>query len=138
MQSGLHSHLLCELFDGMLDLCGVERDSVLSLPVFEMVKKFCLLFSSLNLMILKIGKPVLKVGKMLFLLLCRRSKQSFHLICRILSQYHLSYFFLSHQPPVQLGVWRRPYKSQYMYARRAGVANIITCYRSKAAPIFFL
>lgn len=40
----------------------------------------------------------------------------------------------SHQPPVQLGIWRRPYKGQHMYARRAGVANTITCYRSKAAP----
>lgn len=52
----------------MLDLCGIERGSVLSLSVFEMVKNFCLLFFSINPMVLKIGDSVLKVGKMLFLL----------------------------------------------------------------------
>ncbi len=63
MQSGLHSHLLCGLFDGMPDLCGVEGDSV-----FWLVKIFCLLFSSSNYENFEIGKAVLKVGKMPFLL----------------------------------------------------------------------
>ena len=70
-------HLLCELFDGMLDLCGIERGSVLSLPVFEMVKNFCLLFSSLNPMVLKIGKSVLKVGKTAFLLYTEETSEVF-------------------------------------------------------------
>ena len=61
-------HLFCELFDGMLDLCGVEGDSVFWLPVFWLVKIFCLLFSSSNYEKFKIGKAVFKVGKMPFLL----------------------------------------------------------------------
>lgn len=74
---GLHSHLLCELLDGMLDLCGIEMGAVLGLPVFEMVKNFCLLFSFLNPMVLKIGKSVLEVGKMLFLLYTEETSEVF-------------------------------------------------------------
>ena len=61
----------------MLDLCGIERGTVLGLPVFEMVKNFCLLFSSLNPMVLKIGKSVLEVGKMLFLLYTEETSEVF-------------------------------------------------------------
>ena len=34
MKLELHAHLLCELFDEMPDLCGVEENSVFGLPVF--------------------------------------------------------------------------------------------------------
>lgn len=88
-------HLFCELFNEMLDLCGIERGSVLSLPVFEMVKNFCLLFSFLNPMVLKIGKSVLKVGKMLFLLYTKETSEVFIPSVAYYSiQYHLFGFFL--------------------------------------------
>ena len=65
----LHSpHLLCELFDGMPGLCGGEGNSVFGLPVFWLVKIFCLLFSSPNQLISEVGKIALKVGKQRFLL----------------------------------------------------------------------
>ena len=52
----------------MPDLCGAEGNSVFCLPVLGLVKIFCLLFSSSNYINFKIGKAVLKVGKMPFLL----------------------------------------------------------------------
>ena len=40
-------HLLCELFDGMPDLCGVEGYFIFCLPYFALVEIFCPLFSCL-------------------------------------------------------------------------------------------
>ena len=67
----------------------------MGLPVFEMVKNFCLLFSSLNPMVLKIGKSVLEVGKMLFLLYTEETSEVFiPSVVYYSIQYHLSGFFL--------------------------------------------
>ena len=77
----------------MLDLCGIERGTVLGLPVFEMVKNFCLLFSSLNPMVLKIGKSVLEVGKMLFLLYTEETSEVFILYILLISNLIFSVSF---------------------------------------------
>ena len=44
----------------------------------------------------------------------------------------------SHQPPVQLGVWNRPYKGLYLHARRAGAASICYLLPLKSGSILFL
>ena len=62
----LHSHLLCELFRKVPDLCEVEGCSVFRLPVFQLVKIIRLLFSCSKQAIFKIGKTVWGVGKMVF------------------------------------------------------------------------
>ena len=52
---------LCELFDRILDICGVEEDTVFGLPVFGLVKIFCFFIFLSDRVILKIGKAVSKV-----------------------------------------------------------------------------
>lgn len=69
--------MLCELFDGMLDLCGVEASPHFSLPDFLLVKIFRTQFSAQNIRVLKIGKAVLEIGKTAVSTISRRSKRSF-------------------------------------------------------------
>lgn len=48
-----------------------------------------------------------------------------------------SILFPSHQPPAQLVVWNRPYKGQYLHARRAGVTSLYYLLPLKSG-LFFL
>lgn len=74
----LHNpHLLCELFNGIPDLCGVDACLHFSLPDFLLVKIFCTHFSAQNIRVLKIGKAVLGIGKTAVSTISRRSKRSF-------------------------------------------------------------
>ena len=87
-------HLLCELFDGMLDLCGIDECPHFSLPGFWLVNIFRLRFQYQNQGIQKIGKMVLGVGKTGFSTICRRNKRSFLLFFTCNYPISFSHFFL--------------------------------------------
>ena len=74
---GLHSHLFCELFDGMPDLCWFEGCTHFCLPAFLLVQRFWFKILYKKSGILKVGKVILKIGKTSVSTISRRSKRSF-------------------------------------------------------------